>query len=291
MSTSYPAFLELDIAPATAETARFHVISVPLEASVSYGQGTAQGPRALLEASLQLEAYDGHGIPGQAGIYTAPPIDCERLGVEAALAAAGEQALAAVRQGKIPIALGGEHTVTLGPVRALAAAGFRFGVVQFDAQADLRDRYEDNPLSHACVMRRIVELDIPIFQIGVRSLSTPEAELRMNRRIAHLDADTLHRQGLPAPLLPPDFPELVYVTFDLDALDPAIMPATGTPEPGGLGWYPAIDILEQIFKEREVLAADVVELAPIPGLHAPNFTAAKLAYILMGLFNQQKPPL
>lgn len=279
----YPAFLELDLPPASPATARFHLIPVPLEASVSYGQGAAQGPRAILTASLQLEAFDGKGIPGEAGIYTAPPVPCGTMTVGEALRTAGTQVLAAVRQRQIPIVLGGEHTVSLGPVQALVENGYEFGVVQFDAQADLRDSYEDNPLSHACVMRRIFDLGVPIFQIGVRSLSAPEAKFRAERGIAGLDAEDIHRHGLPDPLLPPDFPGHLYVTFDVDALDPSIMPATGTPEPGGLNWYTAVDALTRVVQGRTVLAADVVELAPVPGLHAPDFTAAKLVYTLMGL--------
>ena len=244
----YPAFLEPDIPPAPAATARFHVLPVPLEASVSYGKGAARGPRAILAASRQLEAFDGRGIPGEAGIYTAPPIPCGTMTVGEALQAAGTQVLAAVRQRRIPIVLGGEHTVSLGPVQALVENGYEFGVVQFDAHADLRDRYEGNPLSHACVMRRLVDLGVPIFQIGVRSLSAPEAKFRAERGIAGLDAEAIHRHGLPNPLLPPDFPGHLYVTFDVDALDPSIMPATGTPEPGGLDWYTAVDALKRVVR-------------------------------------------
>jgi agmatinase len=188
-----------------------------------------------------------------------------------------------VRQGKVPITLGGEHTVTFGPVRALAEAGHRFGVVQFDAHADLRDRYHDDPLSHACVMRRIHDLGIPAFAIGVRSLSAAEHAFRLRAGLHHLDAEALAAGGYPDPLLPDDFPREIYVTFDVDAFDPSLMPSTGTPEPGGLHWYQAIHGLHHALAGRRLLAADVVELAPQPGQHAPDFTAAKLVYALMGM--------
>lgn len=267
-----------------AEDARFHIVPVPLERSVSYGKGTQGGPAAILHASRELEAFDGRGTPGKAGIYTAPAIDCAApRSTEDVLAEAGQYVARAVRGGHVPIVLGGEHTVSIGPVKALVESGETFGVVQFDAHADLRDAYEGNALSHACAAKRILDLGIPVFQIGVRSLSEPEALLRVERGIPHRDAEECLEGGPAVMALPDGFPRTLYVTFDVDALDPSIMPSTGTPEPGGLTWTQAVAGLRIVLRGRRLLAADVVELAPIPGMHAPDFTAAKLVYTLMGL--------
>ena len=275
-----PSFLELDVPPAPQDSARFEIIPVPLEHSVSYGHGTAAGPARLLEASLQLEAYDGESIPARAGIHTGAAINCETD--TAAVLQKVETRVAAALQGKrVPIVIGGEHTVTLGAIQAFAAHGEPFGVVQFDAHADLRDQYENNPLSHACVMRRIVDLNIPIFQIGVRSLSLAEAEFRQENAIPYRDAETILRAD-PLPfILPPSFPTQVYITFDVDAFDPAVMPGTGTPEPGGLFWYDALRLIDHVLEGRRLIGFDVTELAPIPGSHISEFTAAKLVYRLM----------
>ena len=171
--------------------------------------------------------------------------------------------------------------MTLGAVQALAARGERFGVVQFDAHADLRDQYEGNPLSHACVMRRIVEQEIPVFQLGVRSLSEAEAVFRRDRAIPCCDAATLARPDALPFQIPPDFPARIYLTFDVDAFDPAVLPGTGTPEPGGLFWYDALRLIDYVLQSRRLVGFDVVELAPIPGSHVSEFIAAKLVYRLM----------
>jgi len=281
--TPYPDFLGAEYSAAARDAAAFHVIPVPLERSVSYGGGTCLGPRAILEASQQVESFDGRGEPWRGGIATMPPLSCrDRPGGEVRdeLAATID---ASVREGAVPIVLGGEHTVTLGAVRGLVAAGRTFGVVQLDAHADLRDRYEDDPLSHACVMRRVMDLGVPVFAVGVRSLSAEEARFRKARGLRYLDAEAIHRGEIPQPLLPEEFPECLYVTIDVDAMDSSLLPTTGTPEPGGLGWYTVLDILANVSAGRRVLGADLVELAPRPGLHAPDYVVAKLAYRLMGI--------
>ena len=275
-----PSFLERDIPPAPLDRARFEIIPAPLEKSVSYGRGTAAGPAKLLDASLYLEAFDGTRVPAQAGIYTGAAIDCQ-ADTATVLQRIAARAAAALAGGRIPIVIGGEHTVTLGAIDALAGQGAPFGVVQFDAHADLRDTYEGNPYSHACVMRRIVERGIPLFQIGVRSLSAAEAGFRQSRGLPHRDAEELARPGRPPLELPPDFPCRIYLTFDVDAFDPAVMPGTGTPEPGGLFWYDALRLIDQALAGRQLVAFDMVELAPIPGSPVSEFTAAKLVYRLM----------
>jgi len=268
-------FLESEIPDLPEAECLFHVIPAPYEKTVSYGAGTAKGPEAILEASYHLEAFDGQGCPCERGVFTHEAVQTLEA-IEATVSKVW-------KLGKFPVLLGGEHTVTHGALKALKNAGEEFGIVQFDAHADLRDTYEGDKFSHACTMRRAVEMDIPLFQIGVRALSMEEVELRRTLGIPHLDGYGIGRGGIPEKLLPSGFPEKVYVTFDLDALDPSIMPSTGTPEPGGLGWFQTFQCLEQIVASKTVIGFDVVELAPIENLHAPDFLAARLVYNFMGL--------
>jgi agmatinase len=268
------AFLESEIESLPAERCRFHIIPAPLEKTVSYGAGTARGPEAILEASYQLEAFDGISCPCEAGIFT--------HAIAKTLEAIEDSVAQVLNLNGLPILLGGEHTVTLGALRALKARDESFGIVQFDAHADLRDEYEGDPFSHACVMRRALELDIPIFQIGVRALSKEEADLRTRIGIGFLDGYCIGQQGIPSSILPKNFPKKIYLSIDLDALDPSIMPSTGTPEPGGLNWFQFFKAIELVLKNRTVVGFDVVELAPIKGQHAPDFLAARLIYNLMG---------
>lgn len=284
MTESWPAFMEDEIGCRRPEESLFHVIPVPWEATVSYGGGTADGPRAILEASDQLEVWDGRSIPAEAGICTVPAVYCTG-DAEQVLARIEAAVAESARAGAVPVVLGGEHTVTLGVLRALTALHGEggFGVVQFDAHADLRDAYEGTPYSHACVMHRALDMDIPIFQIGVRALSPPEVTLRKRRGIGHIDGADLPLAPPEAPVLPDDFPETVYITFDVDGLDASLMPATGTPMPGGLFWHQAMWLLDNVIAGRTVAGFDVVELAPAPGLHACDFTAAQLVYAIMGM--------
>jgi len=284
MTTS---FLGSEYANTAASKARFHVIPVPMETSVSYGGGTAKGPQAILEASDQLEAFDGRSCPGDLGIHTQPAVKpaAGKGSREARWIQAIERAAArALKAGAVPVTLGGEHTVTLGAARAFHAAGGKIGFIHFDAHADLRDTYEGTKFSHACVMRRIHELGFPIVQLGTRAYCLEERDYRAaNRRtIRAFDADVIAAGTLPKNWLPRNFPRRVYVTFDLDGLDPSILPATGTPVPGGLGWYDALNLIEAVAARREIVGCDVVELAPVRRLHHADFTAARLVYALMG---------
>lgn len=276
-------FLESEYAPRSPERARFHVIPVPLERTVSYGGGTNLGPEAILRASQQLEAWDGISAPGELGIFTHDPVDCSRP-LERIFADVEEKVACALRVGAVPVTLGGEHTVSYAPMAALHDSGTRFGIVHFDAHADLRDVYEEDPFSHACVLRRVVEhTRLPLAQFGTREYCREEAEFRAERGIVHFDARKLAVDGLPAHPLPADFPENIYVTFDVDGFDSSLMPATGTPAPGGLFWHDALTLLERCLAGRRLMGFDVVELAPIEGLHHCDYTAARLVHCLMGM--------
>lgn len=314
MMENIPAFLASELRPRPAKDCRFHIVPVPYEATVSYGGGTALGPAAILEASQQLEVWTGRCEPSRLGIYTWPAVDCsgsaedvlERIGL--ATAAVLEQGphgpLPFAQRGvrrcapAVPVLLGGEHSLTLGALRVLKECYGHFGIIQFDAHADLRNQYEGTPYSHACVMRRAVDdLGLALFQVGVRSLCAEEVACRKERGIGHLDARDARfpccSSGTTAAgdvgnglLLPDDFPEQVYLSFDIDALDASLMPATGTPEPGGLLWWDALGLLENTLDGRVCLGCDVVELAPIPSLHAPNYTAARLVHEILGLISE-----
>lgn len=274
-------FLESEFKPAKPTEAAFHIIPAPYEKSVSYGSGTKLGPKTIIESSQQLEKIQRGKKPGAKGIYTAKPAPTLKA-IEKAVSYALECQ-------SLPFTLGGEHTVTLSAIHALKTLlGSDFGLIQFDAHADLRFAYEDNPLSHASVMRRISELGIPIAQFGTRSYCEEEQAYRKDKKnkITFHDAEELFlrfKENKKTKLLPANFPKKIYLSFDIDGLDSSIMPATGTPVPGGLLWYQTLSLLTELTKGREIIGMDLVEYAPIKGFHAYDFTAATLAYEMMSL--------
>ncbi|MFA4944147.1 MAG: agmatinase [Lentisphaeria bacterium] len=283
-SSEYPAFLQSDVLPPPPDQARFHVLPVPYEKTVSYGRGTAGGPNAILKASQQLEVFDGEGMPALAGIHTLPPVEC--VGTEEVVLRRIYDAVHRILTHRaLPVVLGGEHTVTYPTLAALLEfyPHGSFGVVQFDAHADLRDEYQGSKWSHACVMRRALELQLPIFQLGVRSLTAEEDELRRQEGIGHFDARHWAEHGLPERPLPAGFPPNLFISFDIDAFDPSLVPGTGTPEPGGFLWWDVVKLLRRVIAGRQVVGFDIVEVAPVAGMRTSEFTAAKLAYLIMGL--------
>jgi agmatinase len=264
---------------------RFSIIPVPYDATSTYVSGSSRGPAAMIEASANIEIYDHDlGIePARQGVYTAPPVEPSPQGAEATLGAIQRAVEEAVASGSMPVVLGGEHTVSLGAVRALAAREDIF-VVSFDAHADLRDSYEGTPLSHACFLRRALEVAGGT-AIGVRSISKQEHDFATAEGVRVTYAEQILQKGVEA--LDLDYiPRNVYISMDLDVLDPSIMPATGTPEPGGLSWYDLIDLARRVISGRRVVGFDTVELCPQPGNVAPDFAAAKLIYKLMGIIIQ-----
>jgi agmatinase len=278
-------FLESEFKPAAAEKAGFHVISAPMELSVSYGGGTRQGPEAIIDASQQLEA-DIYGYrPGDLGIHTQKPIKVTSKKPEAWMDAIEAGVAKALQCGAIPVLLGGEHTVTLGAARAFHAAGKKIGFIHFDAHADLRNEYEETGLSHACVMRRVHELGFPVVQIATRAVSQEERDYRSKHKksITVYDGLDIADGHMPSDFIPKGFPKEVFVTFDVDGLDPSVMPATGTPVIGGLFWYDVIRILRKVASAHQIVGFDIVEFAPIKGLHHADFTAALLTQTLMGM--------
>ena len=282
-NSDYPIFLGSEIEQPAPERARFHIIPVPYERTVSYGGGTARGPSAILKASWQLETWDGKSNPSELGIHTRPPVDCsaDADSVIENIAAATREV---IEQGQMPVAIGGEHTVTYGVIKGLLEAGVEdIGIVQIDAHADLRDRYEGDPLSHASVMKRCVDLGIPLYQLGIRAYCEEEMQTRARHGVHYLDADNLVPQGIQTINLPEDFPRNIFFTLDIDGMDPSVFPSTGTPVPGGLGWYQTLGLFESVCKQRHILGFDIMEFAPIAGFHAYDFAASLLLYKMMGI--------
>jgi len=264
------------------------LLPVPYDSTTSYITGTRFGPRALLEASNNLEAWDdelGQDTSQLTSFFTLPFLEPDVSTPEAMTERVARNVAAIVGAGKTPVVIGGEHSISLGAVDGVASQSPPgFGVLQFDAHADLRDTYQGSPFNHACVMRRIHERGIPIFQVGVRSFSPEEAEFIRDSDIASYPMREILESRLETLIsgLVQRLPERLYVTIDVDCLDPSILPSTGTPEPGGLTWEQICRILRAVVFSRRILGLDLVELSPIPGLVAPDFLAAKLLYRVLG---------
>lgn len=278
-------FLDLPEESADAAHAAVFVLPMPFEATVSYGHGTADGPAAIIEASRQVELYDREFDcePALAyGIHTLPALTLpeEPAAAVAAIAAAVAQAAGS---GKLVVGLGGEHTVSVGFGRGLLQAlGGPLTIVQIDAHCDLRDSYEGSPYSHACIARRLLEEAgiEQVLQLGIRSLCPEEIGFaRANPdRVRIWFSEDVHAGGWQAELITRLQGRRVYLTIDVDGLDPAIVPATGTPEPDGLTWTETLTILRTVTQHATVIGLDCVELAPVESLHLANFAVAKLLY-------------
>jgi agmatinase len=277
----------LGLAPEYTDPERVGVLMLPIpfEATVSYGGGTAYGPAAIITASQQVELYDREFDSEPAlsyGLHTLPPLalpEDSRAAVDAIAAATA----AAAATGKLVVGLGGEHTVSVGFGRGLLQAlGGPITLVQIDAHADLRDEYEGSPYSHACIARRLVEDQTveQVLQLGIRSVCTEEVEFaRQNPdRVRIWYSEEVHAGGWRDELAERLAGRRVFLTMDVDGLDPAIVPATGTPEPDGLTWVEALDIVRLVCQRAQIVGVDCVELAPYPGQHAADFAVAKLLY-------------
>lgn len=272
------------------ETARVTIIPAPMEYSVCYMKGTERGPQAILDASSQMELYDEEldWSPIEVGVYTRPALDYRGMDHASALKATGEAAREVLQRGQLPLTLGGEHSLSAPIIAATHEYFPDLTVVHIDAHGDLRDEYEGTPLSHACIERRVVEMGIPLTEIGIRSISPEEAAfLKTKPDVAIVYAYQLANgtARIPWERLGPH----TYVTIDLDALDPGEMPAVGTPEPGGLRWYDLLAIFREICQRTRIVGMDVVELCPMAGQTRADFLAAKLVYKMIGYrFNDKR---
>jgi agmatinase len=264
---------------------RFVILPLPYEATTSYAKGTKFGPRAIIEASRNMELYDEElGFePCDAGIHTTEDVLFSDTSPEAMVRTVHEAVGHYLAQGKFVVGLGGEHSLSYGAFLAHKERCARLGVAQVDAHADLRESYEGTPYNHACVMRRIVPLSAGTVQVGIRSLSREEAEfLKAGGTWPILWARECQSGEAWIDGAIESLPEKVYLTVDVDGLDPSLVPCTGTPEPGGLGWYPLLRFLRRLCSEREVVGMDVVELAPDRVHFGAEFLVARLVYKILG---------
>ncbi len=290
------AFLDLPPHLADIQRAQVLILPLPLEQTVSYGGGTALGPQAIIQASQQVEFYDREFDTEPAlhyGVHTlpAPALPADPATAVDAIADATAQAVAT---GKFVVGLGGEHTVSVGFGRGLLrAVDGPITVVQIDAHCDLRDEYEGTPYSHACIARRLLEDPRVehVIQLGIRSIAQEEVDFARAHpdRVSIRFAEEIHPGGWADWLAERIHGRQVYLTLDVDGLDPGVVPATGTPEPDGLTWAEALAILRQVFRLSHVVAMDCVELAPVPGLHMAEYTVAKLLYKAISYRMLQSP--
>ncbi len=261
----------------------FAVLPVPYDLTSTYQSGSRRGPSAILEASCNMELYDEElrRETYRAGIHTLPPLEPDARGPREMIKKVEESVAGIIRYNKVPVMLGGEHSISTGSVRALRKKYPRLSVLHFDAHADMRDRYQGSPYSHACVARRLSEI-CPVVQVGTRSMSREEA-LYIEKKGAKVFPpwDVQGAAGWEKKICE-NLTEDVYISVDLDVFDSALMPATGTPEPGGLTWRDVTSLLREVAGTCRIRGFDVVELSPIPGMVAPEFLAARLTYRIMG---------
>ena len=258
------------------------ILPVPVDRTTSYVGGTRNGPHEILQASSHMELWDEelkvdvHGV----GIFTLPEMELPFGEMEALIEEIERVAYEIIGRDKFLVALGGEHSITPPLVSAASRKYPGLSVLQIDAHADMRDAYMGTVHNHACAMRRSLEY-ARLTQVGIRSLSTEEAEIlpRLATTIFY-DVD-MRRNPHWIDAVVETLADHVYVSIDVDGMDPAIMPATGTPEPGGLSWSEITALVRATAERRRIVSADIVELSPIPGMVAPNFLTAKLIYKLL----------
>lgn len=300
LSTSTPTreqFLASE-AETTYPDAKVVILPIPFESTTTYRKGCQNGPDALLTASYQLEAYDDElerEICLECGIYTCEAIADTRkdptLTPEMMLTETTNRVTELLADDKFVIAIGGEHGITSGVVKAYQQKlQESFTVIQVDAHGDMRHSYEGSIYNHACVMRRVLDMGLPTLPVGIRSICKEEAELIKNNKIPVIWARDIAKdynwieQAIASITTPK-----VFITIDVDGIDPSLMCGVGTPEPGGLSWYGLTNFLRRVFETHQVIGCDVMELAPVTDSVVSEFTAAKLVYKLIGyhhLFNQ-----
>lgn len=289
-STAVVPFLGSEI-KASYEASRVVILPIPYEATTTYRKGCEHGPDALLEASVQLEYYDDEldrETCWDARIYTHDLIADTRKGLpvssEKMLQVTQETVSQLIEDGKFVIALGGEHSITTGIVEAYHQKSSEpFTVIQIDAHGDMRHEYEGSIYNHACVMRRIVDMGLPTLPIGIRSVCKEEVEVIKEKSIPVIWAREMAKDPNWIERAIANIPtQRVFITIDVDGIDPSIMPGVGTPEPGGLHWYALITFLRRVFETHQVIGCDVMELAPVVDSVVSQFTAAKLVYKLIG---------
>ncbi len=288
-------FLAIEKEYSTFETSKVAILPIPYERTVSYGGGTKLGPKAILDASHYVELYDeetGREVHRQLGIATLRPMEFGKKNDKVSLEMIYETTMELLNQKKFVVTLGGEHTISQATIAAHAETYRGLSVLQIDAHSDLRMEYQGSKFSHASVMARVCEFLDPtrLVQVGIRAQCIEESEYIKENGITTMYAHEI-REGKYTKILKQwddyaveKLTEHVYVTFDVDGLDPSIMPSTGTPEPNGLSWHEAMSLLKKISRHKKVVGCDIVELAPMKGLHHPDLTAAKIVSKMINYF-------
>jgi agmatinase len=264
------------------DNSRVVILPIPLDRTTSYVPGTRNGPHEILVASSHMELWDEetetdvHSI----GIFTLPEMEFPFASMDEVVDEIRRVTAELVNRGKFPMVLGGEHSITGPVVAAVAAKHPGLSVLQIDAHADLRESFMGTPHSHACAMRRVLD-HARTTQVGIRSLSPEEAAAAPSLKTKIFYDWNMRKDPDWIDRVVDSLGETVYITIDVDGFDPAIMPATGTPEPGGLSWYEGLTLLRRVIEARTVVGCDIVELSPMPGNVAPNFMCAKLIYKIL----------
>jgi agmatinase len=274
-------FCGLDPHYTNYDLSKIVILPVPFERTTSWLKGTSNGPNAIIDASRNMELYD---IDSDSEVYKNGILTSEAIQAKNELTLV-EMLRKEVKRlhsdGKFIVTLGGEHTVTIGPVLAFSEIYKDLSVVIFDAHSDMRDEFDDNKYSHACVTKRISDLGIRPIQIGIRSMDITEKK-NINYDSTYFAKDIINAKDSWIDGMLKKLTKNVYISIDLDAFDPAVMPSVGTPEPGGFSWYEMIKILKAIVSARNIISFDVVELCPNE-LKYSDFAAAKLIYTLLSM--------
>jgi agmatinase len=262
------------------------VMQVPYDKTATYIKGAVNGPGAIIDASRKMELFDEelNQETYKIGIHTMDPLPVQDLAPEAMVEKVYGSTMELLKANKFPVILGGEHSLSIGSVKAFKEVYPDLSVLHLDAHYDMRDEYFGSKFNHGCVARRISEI-CPIVQTGTRSLSKEEKDFlaaQANGRVKTVNVYDILEMPLWKDVISRGLSEHVYVSIDLDVFDPSLMPAVGTPEPGGIGWYETLDLLREVSKDKKIVGFDVVELCPIKGQVSSDFLAAKLVYRLLG---------
>jgi agmatinase len=295
VSNQAPAknFLRLEDEYASFKKSKVVITQVPYDKTATYIKGSRSAPAAIIDASAYLERYDDelNLETFKIGIHTQEPLSVETLTPEEMVQKVYFTTQEVLKAGKFPVTLGGEHSVSIGAVKAAKEAIPNLSVLHLDAHNDLRNEYFGSAFNHGCAARRICEI-CPVVQVGMRSMSREEKDFlatQANGKIKTISVYDILEMPMWKDAATNALSENVYVTIDLDVFDPAVMPAVGTPEPGGMGWYEMLDLLKDVTKDKKIIGFDVVELCPIKGQVASDFLTAKLVYRLLGyVFSSKK---
>lgn len=283
------SFLGLYSPESDFDTARAAIIPAPYDGTTTYRAGTREGPRAILNASRELEFFDEETCTEvyREGIFTLGELPVNVSSPREMVKAVNDACRFVISRDKFPVLLGGEHLLSLGMIEALATKYPDLTILHLDAHSDLREEYQGSPYSNACIMRLALE-HASLVQVGIRSMTREERDFIEEKKIPCFYAWQLHHK----PLLWEQIPDLVkgnvYISIDLDAFDPSIMPAVGTPEPGGLGWYETLAMLRRVIEKTNVVGFDIMELLPVPQNPPSEFFAARLLYKLLSYIFMDK---